>query len=250
MGDKITETTTPNGASHIAVDIATSMGLVRCAARAAAWSRIAISLLSIISPLIVRLPLEELELQAVPLLKLVMLDIRVTQVLGECTEGHHWATVTLEKLVTVLTGAASSNAPMAAMREAVSLVSKFFLQNLPALQKHERFSQLWLMVLNLMLLFVTKGRDNQNTELEEIGHETLKNLLSVLLDAKVLGFVCPKNATSGPQEPPPDVPVWWQMSWDSIEIFLPGFGEEFAKSQLRWDPDVPSFVSAEANNMV
>merc|ERR1712048_183181 len=86
------------------------------------------------------------------------------------------------------------------------------------------------MVLRLMLVFVKRGTDGRD-ELEEIATEALKNLLCVLLNTKLLGFVSPKGGSSG-SSVQGDVPVWWQMTWDCIEVFLPGFSEEFSKSMM------------------
>eukprot|EP00913_Durusdinium_trenchii_P025591 g24019.t1 len=95
-------------------------------------------------------------------------------------------------MVSVLTGPITSQTPLKVVREAVSLVSKFFLQNLQTLQRHDCFGQLWLMVLRLMLQFIKRGSDDQDCELEEVATETLKNLLGVLVSTKILGFMAPK----------------------------------------------------------
>jgi len=126
----------------------------------------------------------------------------------------------------------------------VALVAKFFLQNLPTLQRHECFGQLWLMVLRLMLLFIKRGSDDRDAELEEIATEALKNLLCVLLGTKLLGFVAPKEEAAG-AGPPGEVKIWWQMTWDCIEVFLPGFGEEFSRFKLP-DDEAEGGKAAEA----
>lgn len=72
-------------------------------------------------------------------------------------------------------------------------------------------------------------------ELEDIATEALKNLLCVLLNTKVLGFVTAKGGAAEPS-PKGDVPVWWQMTWDCIEVFLPGFGDDFSKSMMPQSP--------------
>merc|ERR1719214_375222 len=74
------------------------------------------------------------------------------------------------------------------------------------------------------MLFIKQGTDVHDAELEEIGTETLKNLLCILINAKLIGFVPAK------EEPTTEVPVWWRMTWESIELFCPGFGKDFAKS--------------------
>merc|ERR1712070_11234 len=85
------------------------------------------------------------------------------------------------------------------------------------------------MVLRLMLSFIKRGSAS-NDELQDIATEALKNLLCVLLNTKLLGFVSPKGGGPAEASSQGEVPVWWQMTWDCIEVFLPGFGEEFTKS--------------------
>jgi len=213
--------------------VAAEPGELQClAARAAAWSRVAISLLSYIGPALGRASRDdEADLHVIAFLKHSMLSARVPLLLSGAKDGPYWARLVLEKLVSMLTGSVSSGAPLSVVRDAVSLVAKFFLQNLHTLQRHECFGQLWLMVLRLMLLFEKRGRDDRDAELEEIAAETLKNLLSVLLSTRILGFVTPKGSTPAPLEDA-GAPVWWQMTWDCIEVFLPGFGEEFSRSML------------------
>jgi len=202
------------------------------AVHASAWSRVAVSLLGCSGALLTRpAASNDSDQPLVLLLKQALLNVRVPQLLGSTAQGPYWARATLEKLVSVLTTAASAGAPIPCLREAVGLVAKFFLQNLQVLQRHECFSQLWLMVLRLMLLFIKRGSEGHD-ELEEIATETLKNLLCVLLNTKVLGFVSPKGGAKDSPTHSSDVPVWWQMTWDCIEVFLPGFGEEFAGSML------------------
>eukprot|EP00927_Polykrikos_kofoidii_P038382 TRINITY_DN32726_c0_g1_i1.p1 TRINITY_DN32726_c0_g1~~TRINITY_DN32726_c0_g1_i1.p1 ORF type:complete len:1891 (-),score=425.18 TRINITY_DN32726_c0_g1_i1:280-5952(-) len=212
------------------------------AGQATAWSKVAIGLLGHVMPMLGRkaalAPTAEDggEQPIISLLRHTMLDIRVPPILGNAPQGPHLARLTLEKLASVLTGAASSGTPTPVLREAVPLVAKFFLQNLHSLQGQDHFSQLWLMVLRLMCSFIKRGTDDRDAELEEIATETLKNLLCVLLSTKVLGFL-PAKGTSGAAAPNQyeDPPVWWQMTWNCIEIFLPGFGEEFARSMLPRD---------------
>eukprot|EP00434_Breviolum_minutum_P022521 symbB.v1.2.019869.t3/scaffold1647.1/size107771/5 len=81
-----------------------------------------------------------------------------------------------------------------------------------------------LMVLRLMLQFIKRGSDDRDAELEEVATETLRNLLGVLVSTNILGFM-PKTEDSNKTPP-----VWWQMTWDCIEVFIPGFGEDFSKS--------------------
>merc|ERR1719361_1301616 len=143
----------------------------------------------------------------------------------------------MEKLVSVLTSAVTQGSPQLVVREAVSLVAKFFLQNLSTLQRHEQFGQLWLRVLRLMLQIIQRGGEERDNEVEEIATETLKNLLCVLLSRHILGFLPPKGASAvsaeeASQAKQGDVKIWWQMTWDNVEVFLPGFGEEFSKSML------------------
>ncbi|CAE7228164.1 GBF1, partial [Symbiodinium natans] len=199
------------------------------AAKAAAWSRVAVAMVNFVGPAVGRPNTEEPDLQVLPLLKQSLLHARVPSLLAAGNHGPFWARSVLEKLVSVLTGPVTSGAPLTVVREAVSLVSKFFLQNLQTLQRHESFGQLWLMVLRLMLQFIKRGSDDRDAELEEVSTETLKNLLGVLVSTNVLGFVSPKAAQ------PNDTasrPVWWQMTWDCIEVFIPGFGEDFSRSVL------------------
>jgi len=212
----------------------------RLAAQAAAWSRVMFSLLANIGPLLSRGAASNGQDQPlVQLLKHTMLNVRVAPLLCATAHGPHWARVTLEKLVTVLTSAASSDTPIPVLREAVPLVAKFFLQNLHALQRHSCFGQLWLMVLRLMLTLVKRGHDDRDAELEEIATETLKNLLCVLLNTNSLGFVPPKGVATTQGSPAQDFsgtgqgpPVWWKMTWDSIEVFLPGFIPDFTRSMF------------------
>lgn len=198
---------------------------------AVAWARIIASLLNFASGLLGRraAPADEGETQLVSLLKSLMLDSRVSPLLGAAPQGSHWARQILEKLVTALTSAASSGAPIPVLREAVPLVAKFFLLNLSLLRRHEHFSQLWLMVLRLMTLFIKRGTDDRDVELEEEATESLKNLLGVLLNTRILGFVSGGGKDAGQVESG-QVPVWWQMTWNCIEVFLPGFSEEFRQS--------------------
>jgi len=199
----------------------------RQAAKAAAWSRVAVSMLNFLVPLVGRpVTTEEPDLQLLLLLRQTLLQGRVPALLASGPYGPFWARSVLEKLVSVLTGPVTAGAPLPLLRDAVSLVSKFFLQNLQTMQRHDCFGQLWLMVLRLMLQFIKRGSDDRDSELEVIATETLKNLLSVLVSSKVLGFVQPKAPSVEGQ------PVWWQMTWDCIEVFIPGFGEEFSKSVL------------------
>jgi hypothetical protein len=203
----------------------------RMATQAAAWSRVAVALLGSIGPLLSRKDAKSSDSETlVPLLKQTLLHVNVPILLSATPHGPHWARATLEKLVSMLTTAASSGAstPIEVLRETVPLVAKFLLQNLHALQRHDRFGQLWLIVLRLMLSLIKRGSD-AGDELETLATEALKNLLRVLLNTKLLGFVSPKGggAESSPQEA---VPVWWQMTWDNIDVFLPGFGDECSKS--------------------
>ncbi|OLP84330.1 Rhomboid-like protease 3 [Symbiodinium microadriaticum] len=207
---------------------ATGQDLSR-ASKAAAWSRVAVAMINFVGPAVGRPNAEEPDLQVLPLLKQSLLHARIPSLLASGNHGPFWARSVLEKLVSVLTGPVTSGAPLTVVREAVSLVSKFFLQNLQTLQRHESFGQLWLMVLRLMLQFIKRGSDDRDAELEEVSTENLKNLLGVLVSTSVLGFVSPKAAQ------PSDAaarPVWWQMTWDCIEVFIPGFGEDFSRSVL------------------
>eukprot|EP00435_Cladocopium_sp_Y103_P059122 s9_g21.t1 len=197
------------------------------AAKGAAWSRVAIGMLNFVGPAIGR-PMDEPDLLVLPLLKQSLLHARVPSLLAAGAHGPFWARSVLEKLVSVLTGPITSQTPLKVVREAVTLVSKFFLQNLQTLQRHDCFGQLWLMVLRLMLQFIKRGSDDHDAELEEVATETLRNLLGVLVSTNILGFVS-KAADSTP-------PVWWQMTWDCIEVFIPGFGEDFSKSLLGSSP--------------
>eukprot|EP00931_Biecheleriopsis_adriatica_P059142 TRINITY_DN35341_c0_g1_i1.p1 TRINITY_DN35341_c0_g1~~TRINITY_DN35341_c0_g1_i1.p1 ORF type:complete len:1704 (-),score=334.25 TRINITY_DN35341_c0_g1_i1:44-5104(-) len=202
------------------------------AAKAAAWSRVAVSMMDYVAPEITRQrSTEEPDLRIILLLKQTLLHVRVAPLLASGLHGPFWSRSVLEKLVTVLTGPVTSGAPLPVVREAVTLVSKFFLQNLQCLQRHECFGQLWLMVVRLMLQFVKRGSDERDTELEEVATETLKNQLSVLVSTQVLGFVQPKavKVQKVPTSEDPSQPVWWQMTWDCIELFIPGFCEEFSK---------------------
>jgi len=204
------------------------------ASKAAAWSRVAVAMINFVGPAVGRPNAEEPDLQVLPLLKQSLLHARVPSLLAAGNHGPFWARSVLEKLVSVLTGPVTSGAPLTVVREAVSLVSKFFLQNLQTLQRHESFGQLWLMVLRLMLQFIKRGSDDRDAELEEVSTENLKNLLGVLVSTSVLGFVSPKAAQ------PSDAaarPVWWQMTWDCIEVFIPGFGEDFSRSVLGTGPE-------------
>lgn len=186
----------------------------RLSSRGFAWSRVAIGLLANVGPQLARRPL-------IPILKQTLLNSRVPLGLGATNPDG--ARLILEKLVSVLT-TTSSGVSLSVVRESVPLVAKFFLQNLLVLQKQEGFGQLWLMTLRLMLTFIKRGSDDRDVELEEIATETLKNILHVLLTAKLLGFANPRPAQDN------GVPVWWQMTWDCIEVFMPGFGSEFSKS--------------------
>lgn len=186
----------------------------RLSSRGFAWSRVAIGLLANVGPQLTRRPL-------IPILKQTLLNSRVPLGLGATNPDG--ARLILEKLVSVLT-TTSSGVSLSVVRESVPLVAKFFLQNLLVLQKQEGFGQLWLMTLRLMLTFIKRGSDDRDVELEEIATETLKNILHVLLTAKLLGFANPRPAQDN------GVPVWWQMTWDCIEVFMPGFGSEFSKS--------------------
>jgi len=203
----------------------------RMPALSSAWSKVAIAFLGHVGPSLARAQSEDPELQVIPLLRQTLLNVRVPTLLAGAERGPHWARLVIEKLVSTLTNGVNSGAPLAVVREAVALVAKFFLQNLHTLQRHQQFGQLWLMVLRLMLLFEKRGKDDRDAELEEIARETLKNLLQVLLSMKVLGFVAKKGSGSA-AEPTGDTPVWWQMTWDCIEVFLPGFGDEFSKSTV------------------
>merc|ERR1719362_494119 len=138
----------------------------------------------------------------------------------------------LEKLVAVLSSTVNSGAPLSVVREAVTLVSKFFLHNLQVLRDYECFGQLWLQVLRLMLLFIKRGTDQRDAEFEEVATETLKNMLCVLLGTNLLAYVTPRAADA--QEPIQNGgdKVWWQMTWDCIEVFLPGFGQDFSQAIL------------------
>jgi len=211
--------------------------------RSVAWSRVAVALLGYVGPFLGRPMAEDAEQHPVLLLKQVMLSVHVPSLLSASAHGPFCTRLVLEKLVSSLTGAFASGAPLSIVREAVSLVAKFFLQNLHTLQRHECFGQMWLMVLRLMLLFIKRGTDDRDTELEEIATETLKNLLCVLLSTRTLGYVAPRDRQGAGQEEVPteggEVKIWWQMTWDCIEVFLPGFGEEFAKSMLPDDEQPP-----------
>merc|ERR1719387_385783 len=154
----------------------------RCAARAGAWCRVAVSFLGVAGPLLARPQKDEAERPLVPLLQQAVLDARVPVILGNTVEGPQWARVVLEKLVSVLDGVVSKM-PGPTLRAAVAIVSKFFLQNLTVLQRHERFDQLWLMVLRLLMLFIKQGTDSKDAEVEEIATETLKNILCILINA-------------------------------------------------------------------
>jgi len=213
------------------------MDACRAPARAAAWSKVAVTLLACAGPLLGRSAGDEGDIRFVSLLRHTMLDGRVPTLLGAIAHGPLWARNVLEKLVTVLTGIVSSGAPLSVVHSAVSLVSKFFLQNLQALQrqpKHESFGQLWLMVLRLMLLFIKRGTDDRDTELEEIATETLKNLLGVLMSTGLLAYVTPRSTSSSADDlaSQGEIPVWWQMTWDCIEVFMPGFGAEFSDALI------------------
>eukprot|EP00434_Breviolum_minutum_P022520 symbB.v1.2.019869.t2/scaffold1647.1/size107771/5 len=112
------------------------------AAKGAAWSRVAIAMLNFVGPAIGR-PMDEPDLLVLPLLKQSLLHARVPSLLAAGPHGPFWARSVLEKLVSVLTGPITSQTPLKVVREAVSLVSKFFLQNLQTLQRHDCFGQLW-----------------------------------------------------------------------------------------------------------
>merc|ERR1719330_1472265 len=120
------------------------------------------------------------------------------------------------------------------------------------------------MVLRLMLVFVKRGTDDAAAELEEIAVEALKNLLKVLLSMRVLGFTPAKGSNSptpvatpaaspgasprgdSPKSSDQPPPVWWQMTWDCIEVFLPGFGDEFSKAAF--PSEAPVLAEPQAAN--
>merc|ERR1719291_272783 len=91
-----------------------------------------------------------------------MLTARVPLLLAGSPQGPYWARLVLEKLVSLLTGAVTSGAPLLAVRDAVSLVAKFFLQNLHTLQRHDCFGQLWLMVLRLTIKSIKRRTMSQS----------------------------------------------------------------------------------------
>ncbi|CAE8608170.1 unnamed protein product, partial [Polarella glacialis] len=104
-------------------------------AKEAAWSRVAVSLLNYVGPILSRPSNDEIDAQILPLLKQTLLHAHVPSLLVACPHGSHWARCVLEKLVSVLTGPVTSGAPLPVVRDAVSLVAKFFLQNLQCLQR-------------------------------------------------------------------------------------------------------------------
>lgn len=210
------------------------MSNTRISQRAAAWSRVAIAMLVQAAPELSQRSSED-AVQLMSALRSTLLNPRVAQLFGSAAFGSHWSRQVLEKMVTELTRAVTNNAPLQVVRQAFPLVAKYFLQHLPCLQGHECFGQLWLMVLRLMLQCIKRGTEEKNSELEETAAEALKNLLCVLLDAGLLGLLPPK----GPQGAPAETaslrnvpPVWWQMTWDCIEFFQPGYGVEFTKAIL------------------
>jgi len=205
--------------------------------RAAAWYLTAASFLEKSGPLLSQPGYTlDAERPLVPMMKHALLGVRAPILISACPTGAAWARQALEVLVAKLTGA-EKEAPAAVLCDAFPLVAKFFLQHLQVLYQNEGFGQTWLSVLRLMLLFQRSGRESKNPELEVIATETLKNLLCMLFDAKLLGFVKSEQiagnfktleeAQHALVSPVGGPPSWWNMTWYSIEVFVPGFVDEF-----------------------
>eukprot|EP00392_Amoebophrya_sp_AT5.2_P000978 g980.t1 len=95
----------------------------------------------------------------------------------------------VEKLVAFYERTIAMAAPKNLLTLALSIASKFFLVNLKSLQNQPRFDQAWLMVLRLILVLHKQGRDAGDEVLAELTLETLKNVIRVLLESGLLGFV-------------------------------------------------------------
>mmetsp|Transcript_83385 Transcript_83385/g.223070 ORF Transcript_83385/g.223070 Transcript_83385/m.223070 type:complete len:1655 (+) Transcript_83385:37-5001(+) len=202
------------------------------------WSRVAVALLQLVAGqskgnrnFTVGAPVQHMVLT----LNKHLLNVRVPDLLSRADSADCIRDV-LEKLVSAITHMVSPATPPQVIQALVGLLSKFFLQNLPLLQKHPQFDQIWLMVLRLLLLFVKQGTDASCEELSEVATESLKNVICVLLNAGLLQYVPPgAGQRGGAQGLPPGVLMWWKVTWESIEGFCPGLGEELMEGMAERD---------------
>mmetsp|Transcript_35762 Transcript_35762/g.80384 ORF Transcript_35762/g.80384 Transcript_35762/m.80384 type:complete len:1658 (+) Transcript_35762:107-5080(+) len=202
------------------------------------WSRVAVALLQLVAGqskgnrnFIVGAPVQHMVLT----LNKHLLNVRVPDLLSQAETADCIRDV-LEKLVSAITHMVSPTTPPQVIQALVGLLSKFFLQNLPLLQKNPQFDQIWLMVLRLLLLFVKQGTDASCEELSEVATESLKNVICVLLNAGLLQYVPPGAGKRGSaQALPAGVLMWWKVTWESIEGFCPGLGEELMEGMSERD---------------
>jgi hypothetical protein len=149
------------------------------------------------------------------------------------------AGLTIEKCASTLTSVVSADTPVGALQAALCVFARFFLLALDKLQKHPQFDHLWLMSLRVILLYIKRGHDDVAMEqLAEITTETLRNALSVLVAADILGL--PQAAAIDGS------PVWWRVTWEIVESFCPGMVDDLVPPPEQ--PDTVEHVEANDEN--
>ena len=99
---------------------------------------------------------------------------------------------------------------------AATLLSKVFLQHLGPLLLLPTFTALWLTLLDFMEKYM---RAEHNDLLAEAIPEMMKNLLLVMETAGVFGSTEIEQTQL------------WNMTWDRIDVFLPGLRQEVSRSR-------------------